>query len=268
MSASILSLRSILRVFAGLALIAGVLLFAGADDTGEWFSWTIQPPLSAAALGAYYWGACALLVAASRSPSWAGARPVVLPVLVIATVLLVITLVHLDKFDLGSLFGAFWLCAYIVAPPLLAAGIARERAASGPGAAAAGRRLPGALRVALIAEAALLLVASALMLLAPETAAELWPWALTPLTSRALGAFTLGVSLVALMVVRDDTIVLFRGTAAAYAALGMLQLLAVALHSGDLGGDGLATGAYLGFWAAVALTGAYGLIAASASSRS
>ena len=263
------SLRSILRVFAGLALIAGVLLFAGADDTDEWFSWTIQPPLSAAALGAYYWGACALLAAASRSPSWAGARPVVLPVLVIAMVLLVITLVHLDKFDLESLFGVFWLCAYIVAPPLLAAGIALERAASGPRAAAAvGRRLPGALRAALAAEAALLLFASALMLLAPGTAAELWPWALTPLTSRALGAFTLGVSLVALMVVRDDAVVTFRGTSAAYAALGLLQLLAVALHSGDLGGDGLANGAYLAFWAAVALTGAYGLIAASASSRS
>ena len=49
------SLRSILRVFAGLALIAGVLLFAGADDTDEWFSWTIQPPLTAATLGAFYW---------------------------------------------------------------------------------------------------------------------------------------------------------------------------------------------------------------------
>ena len=48
-------LRWTLLGFAGLALIAGFLLFLGASDTEKWFSWTIEPPLSAAALGAFYW---------------------------------------------------------------------------------------------------------------------------------------------------------------------------------------------------------------------
>lgn len=266
MSAPVPSLRSIFFAFAGLALIAGLLLFAGADDTADWFSWTIQPPLSAAALGAYYGAAFALLLAAARSPSWAGVRPIAYPVLSIATILLAITLIHLDKFDMDSLFGIFWLCAYIVAPPLLLVGILRERGDAEAGGGA--RRLPAALRTALAAEGAVMLAAAALMLLAPDSAADLWPWALTPLTSRALGAFTLGVALVALIVVRDDALVLFRGTAAAYTALGLLQLLAVALHNGDLGDDGLASGLYIAFCGAIAATGAYGLIAARASSRS
>ena len=37
-------LRWTLLGFAGLALIAGLLLFAGSSETDEWFSWTIEPP--------------------------------------------------------------------------------------------------------------------------------------------------------------------------------------------------------------------------------
>jgi hypothetical protein len=47
-------LRLVFQVFAALALIAGGLLFVGASRTDEWFSWTIEPPLTAATLGAFY----------------------------------------------------------------------------------------------------------------------------------------------------------------------------------------------------------------------
>ena len=38
--------------------------------------------------------------------------PALVPVTVIAVLLLVATLIHLDKFDLDSLFGWFWLIVY------------------------------------------------------------------------------------------------------------------------------------------------------------
>ena len=263
-------LRLTLIGFAALALTAGALLFFGATDTDDWFSWTIEPPLTAAALGAFYWGAFVLLAVAAGASGWTAVRPIVLPVLAIAIALLVITLVHLDRFDMDSLFGVFWLCAYVAAPPLLVAGIALERRRTPPAPASTpSKPLGRGLRIALTIEGAAMLAASAVMLLAPDTAADLWPWALSPLTSRALGAFVLGVALVALMVVRERGITLFTGTAAALVALAALQLLAVALHSADLGDDGLATGVYLGFVAAVGATGLYALAsAASAFSRS
>ena len=260
-------LKNTLLGFAVLALTAGFLLFVGAEDTDDWFSWTIQPPLTAAALGAFYWSAFALLLAGALAPSWRAARPVVYPVLVIATVLLVVTLIHLDRFDMDSVFGVFWLCAYIVAPPLLVAGIVVERRREDPGVG--GRVLPGILRTALTFQSAALVALAAVMLLAPDSAADFWPWALTPLTSRALGAFVLGVGLVAVLVARDDELIPFRGMAAAYTMLGAFQLLAVALHSSDLGDDGLATGIYIAFLAVIAASGLYGLsIAARASARS
>jgi hypothetical protein len=187
-------------------------------------------------------------------------------VLAIAVVLLAVTLVHLDKFDMDSVFGIFWLCAYIAAPPLLIYGIAVSRGSSeGP---ARSRALPGPLRAALWGEGAAMLVASSIMLLAPESAGDWWPWALTPLTSRALGAFTLGVALVGLFVAWENRLELFEGTSLAYLALGLLQLLAVALHRDDLGGDEAANAIYIAFLALVVATGLYGSIAARAFSRS
>ena len=60
-------LRLILELFAGLALIAGALLFLGATRTDAWWSWTIEPPLTAATLGAFYWAAFVLILMAARS---------------------------------------------------------------------------------------------------------------------------------------------------------------------------------------------------------
>src|SRR5262245_29648842 len=100
-------LRMILEVFAGLALIAGALLTFGATRTDSWWAWTMSPPLTAATLGAFYWAAFVLILSAARSKTWVQARPAVYPVAVIAVLLLVITFVHLDRFDLDSLFGVF-----------------------------------------------------------------------------------------------------------------------------------------------------------------
>jgi hypothetical protein len=130
------------------------------------------------------------------------------------------------------------------------------------------RRLPGLLRSILLVEGAVMLAAGLLLLIAPGRADDIWPWALTPLTSRAIGVFLLGIGLSALIAVRDDDPVSFRGAAMAYTALGLLELLALNLHTPDLGDRPFATTLYAVFWVAVVLTGGYGLRAATASSRS
>jgi hypothetical protein len=120
----------------------------------------------------------------------------------------------------------------------------------------------------LIVEGAVLLVTGALLLLAPSVADDIWPWALSPLTSRAIGSFLLGIGIAALLAAREDDPVSFRGAALAYTALGLLELLALNLHIPDLGDRPAATTLYAAFWVAVVLTGGYGLSAARASARS
>jgi hypothetical protein len=253
-------LRWTLIGFAGLALVALLLLTLAADDTEDWFSWTIQPSLSAAALGAFYGAALVLFIAGVRAPEGVTVRQIAPPVLAIATTLLAVTLIHLEKFDLDSVFGVFWLCAYVVAPPLILVGIWRGRKAAGT--RPEGPELPPALSLALAMEGVALALTSAMLLFSPETANDLWPWQLTPLVARAFGAFTFGVALVALIVARDGVIGAM-GIAAAYATLGALQLLVVGIHAGDLGDREVATAIYVAFWGAVLVTGVYGLSSAA-----
>jgi hypothetical protein len=259
-------LRLTFYAFAALALIAGLMLFAGATRTDDFFSWTIEPPLTAATLGAFYWAAFVLILGAAQSETWAAARPTALPVAVIATLLLVATLIHLDRFH-RDLFGWFWVAAYALVPPLFGWVIFEQLRA--PGEDRRGpRRLPGPLRVALVVEGFAMLGAGTLLFVAPDTAADLWPWALTPLTSRAIGAFVFGIGLAAAFAAWADDLFSFRGAADAYAVLGALTLLAVLLHRSDLGDDGVATAIYLSFCALILMTGAYGSSAARAASRS
>jgi hypothetical protein len=256
-------LRLILWAFAGLALIAGALLFFGATNTEMWWSWTIQPPLTAATLGAFYWAAFVLILSAARSRSWASARPAVYPVAVIAVLLLVVTLYHLDRFDLDSLFGIFWLVVYALVPPLLVWAVAGQLRTPGDDARPT-QRLPRPLRRLLIFEAVAMLATGGVLLFSAGLADDLWPWALSPLTSRAIGAFILGIGVAALFAVHDDDPINFRGAALAYTVLGLLQLLAVVLHLSDLEGDHFDTAIYVASWSLVILTGVYGLRAAKA----
>ena len=84
-------LRWFFGVSAVLAAIAGAELFAGASDTDRFFSWTIDPPLTAAFMGAAYWAAMVLLAWAARQRTWARARTALPAVFTIAVLLLVAT---------------------------------------------------------------------------------------------------------------------------------------------------------------------------------
>lgn len=261
------ALRATLRVFALLALGAGVLLFVLATETEDSFSWTIEPPLTAAFLGAAYWAALVLIGWTAVQGDWARARPALVPVVLIAVLLLVTTLVHLDKFDLDSLFGWFWLVVYSVVPPLLVGLVVVNLRAPG----SAGRAmpdLPAGLRVLLAVQAVVMLAAGVVLFVAPSSADSFWPWPLTPLTARAVGAFVIGFGAAAAYAAYEADSARLRGSAWAYLALGLLELAALALHSEDLAGPAGSEPVYVVFVASVVVAGAYGLAASSARSRS
>jgi hypothetical protein len=86
----------------------------------------------------------------------------------------------------------------------------------------------------------------------------------TPLTGRAIGAFLCGFGVAAWFAVRENDLDRLYGAALAWAALGGLELLAVALHGDDLTASGSATALYLAFFASVLAVGGYGVLAARA----
>ena len=259
-------LRVLLSMFAGLALVAGFLLFPLAEETDRFFSWTIQPPLTAAFMGAAYWAAFVLIAWAARAATWELARPALVPVTTIAVLLLVATLVHLDKVDLDSIFGWFWLVAYCSVPPALAV-LVWAQARRAAGSAPAAHPVPAALRAARLLQAVVMGGLGAVMYVEPSTAGDLWPWALTPLTARAVSAFLIGFAAAAAYAAWDNRLEPFAGAAHAYAALGALELLAAAVFSGDFDG-GARTVLYVGFTVTVLAVGAAGSLAVRRIQRS
>jgi hypothetical protein len=192
-------MRIILAAAAFLVFLAGLQLFVFTLRTAEWFAWTIDVPMTAVFLGAAYWSSAVLEVAGARSATWGRARLTVWTVLVFTTLTLVVTLVHLDKFHLGAEHPASaryitwgWIAIYAGVPVAMVVALVLQRHAP-PAAGAVRRALPTALRLLLAGLAVVLLVGGVALLLRPEEAAQGWPWALTPLTGRAIGAWLVGL---------------------------------------------------------------------------
>jgi hypothetical protein len=235
------TMRALLATFAVLTAMAVVALFVLAEDTDRLFAWTIQPPLTAAFLGAGYAAGFVLVVLSFRDPVWAHTRVPVLTILAFVVLTLIATLVHIDRFHFQEEFAGlpfvaraaawFWLGVYVLVPVLMLVALAPQERA--PGRDPEPRHpVPGLLRTALAVESAVLLAVGIALYSAPSTAASLWPWPLTPLTARVVAAWLIafGVAAAAALVERDlDRVA---AGAVAYVVFGVLALLALPRYGG------------------------------------
>jgi hypothetical protein len=237
------------------------LLFVLAAETDDWFSWTIQPPLTAAFLGASYWAAAVLFCWTLRRGDPGRASAALLPVGLIAVLLLTATLIHWDRFH-DDLFGWFWRAAYVTVPVALAVVAPRALHAARAGDHPPRWPLPDPVRALLALQGVVMLALGLYLFIAPTSADALWPWDLTPLTARAIGAFVVGFGASALHAVAANDLARFDGAALAYAALGALELLAVARYAGDFTGADADSWVFVVFLGSVLATGLYGALTA------
>lgn len=195
-------LRVILLVAAGLVFLAGVQLFVFPLRTAEWFAWTVKAPMTAVFLGASYFSSVVLELAGALSERWGRARLTTWAVLVFTTLTLLVTLVHLDAFHLGSeqptsarVVTWGWLAIYAGVPAAMLVGIVQQSRTRTDGSAPAQdvRPLAPAWRMLLAGLALVLLAGGVALLLFPAWAAGAWAWPLTDLTARAIGAWLVGL---------------------------------------------------------------------------
>lgn len=196
-------MRRLLYVAAFLVFLAGLVLFVFPLRTAEFFAWTVTPPMTAVFLGAAYWASAGLEVAGARSAGWDSAKLAVWPVFIFTTLTLGVTLLHLDRFHLSpenALLAQIatwaWLAIYAIVPVAMLAvswvQLRSRRPASKPDTA--GRPvLPPALRLLMLGIAGVLLLYGVALLAVPLQAAAWWPWQLSELTARAVGAWLVGL---------------------------------------------------------------------------
>jgi hypothetical protein len=197
-----------LVIFLILVPAAFVLWLRPGSTADEW-SWAIAPSLSAIFLGSGYAAGAYFFLRTFLASRWPPSSAGVFGAAFFAALMLIATLLHWDKFNHGdaptvaaiAYYG--WVGVYILSPFAVGAlWFANRRTDSGvpePGE----RLVPRGARLAARCFAVGAFGAAIVFFVFPDTAIDLWPWQLTPLTARVLGSFTAQVGAGALLLSAD-----------------------------------------------------------------
>lgn len=256
-------MRAMLYTASGLVFAVGITLFLLTDQTEMYFAWTIQSTLTAAFLGGSYWAACVLEFLAARQRRWADARVAVAAVVTFTALTLVVTLIHFDRFHFGAPLlitraGTwFWLAVYALVP-IIMGGLwwlqvrvpGSDQPISVP--------MPEWMRLSLILITTVLLTVGIALFAAPATVAPGWPWALTPLTGRAIGAWLIGLGIGAGQATLERDLIRTRPMMIASVVFSVLQFVVLARYAGQFSWAAPQGWAYLLFLVAFTMIGVYG----------
>jgi hypothetical protein len=243
--------------------LAGFQTFVLTEQTEHYFAWTIQPPITAAFLGAAYWASFVLEVLASREKWWDRTRIAIPTVLVFTIMTLLATLLHIDRFHFNSpepiaVFASwFWLAIYAFVPALLLVFLFRQLRAAGKDEPRF-RPLPLWLRSLLGVQGVVLLGIGIPLFLAPQIASVVWPWKLTALTARAVAAWLIGLGVGAGQAVYENDFARLRVAMISYTFFGVLELLALARYLTSIDWTAIQSWLYVAFLASVLVVGVRG----------
>jgi hypothetical protein len=223
-----------------LALANGVFLYflPGRSDTD--YAWAIKPAVNGAFIGAgFLAGTIATGLVLFAATRWRSLQTLPPALWVLATTLLIATLIHTERFKWDYAPTYAWLVVYAGVPFVLPVLVVLQRAVAEPEPPAD----PG-LRVVRVLSAvlgAVLVVGAAALFIAPVEVGEHWPWPLTPLLGRAVAAWyaMVGTMLLscALQLRRATEAVIPYATLAAWCVLLLLLPLLNANDVDTGGGD-------------------------------
>ncbi len=186
--------RAVSYAIAPFLIVAFAVLYPWPTDTGRLFAWHIVPTMTAMVLGSAYLGGAYFFVRAARSSAWHTVKAGFLPVATFASLMGIATIIHWNKFLHTHVAFWLWVLLYFTTPFLIVWVYLRNRRTDPP-ATADDRLLPAVTARTIGAIGALALAMGLFLFLAPAAAIRIWPWHLTPLTARVLGAvFCLGLA--------------------------------------------------------------------------
>jgi hypothetical protein len=256
-------MRWLLYAASTLVFLAGFQLIVFTEQTASYFAWTVSPPITAAFLGAAYWAAVPVEVIAAREATWAKARIAVPAIFLFTALTLVVTLVHVDRFHFASPIPSaqaaawFWLAIYAGVPAaMLVIGLLQLRVPGGD--PPRGPSAPRWMRIVVLVQGGGMLAFGAGLLLVPAVVGPAWPWNLTPLTARAIGAWFVGIGFAAFHANRENDFLRIRPLGGGYTVFAILQLAAIARYSGTVNWNAPSAWVYLAFLLSILPVGLFG----------
>jgi hypothetical protein len=173
---------------------AFVILYGFPRHTARLFAWPIKPTMTSMMLASAYLGGAYFFVRVLAERHWNVIKGGFPPVVLFASLLAVATVILWDVFNHRLVTFWVWATLYFTTPFLVfAAWLANRRVAGVPAA--------DELRLSLVARwivgviGVLALIQGLVMFMAPGLVAPFWPWSVTALSCRVIGAiFCLGAA--------------------------------------------------------------------------
>jgi hypothetical protein len=227
----------------GLAIVAGPILYLFPNDTGTYFAWTIQHPLTPVFMGASYFAGIGNLIAVWEN-RWSLARVQLPAILMFTVTMLLATLLDLSIFNWSHPVAWAWLGVYLVSP--LAAGLVMLRGERDYEATETqAQRLPGTFTPVMYALAFLSGLLGLFLFLAPERAASFWAWSITPLTGRVIGGWYLSSAALQFMLARQTSLRTARVGLLANVLVTSLLVIGALVHFSELNGPAVSVWFYM-----------------------
>jgi hypothetical protein len=180
------------RWVAGLVIpflvVAFVILYFFPHNTSKLFAWEIKSPMTAMMLGSAYAGGIYYFAGLIMTRQWHRIKVGLLPVTTFASVLSIATILHWDKFNHGTLPFFAWTSLYFTTPFIIFALWLRNRGQDTNQPDANDAIVPQVLSFVIGIVGATTFVIAIFLFLNPALMIQLWPWTLTPLTSRVMAA--------------------------------------------------------------------------------
>jgi hypothetical protein len=168
---------------------AGVILYGFPLDTERLWAWPMGPEMTSLAVGGGYLAGAVLFVRCLWQRDWHRIGLVFCVATVLTVLLLIATLLHWESFSHQHPSFWAWLIVYLVTPVLLPVVWLRNRRYD-PGVPAPGTPLvPRWVRAVVGVVGGAQVLVALVFFVRPALAVDVWPWDVTPLTTRTLAAF-------------------------------------------------------------------------------
>ncbi|HSF79850.1 MAG TPA: hypothetical protein VLA49_01370 [Anaerolineales bacterium] len=195
--------RIVAAIVVPVLVLAFIILYFFPDLSGRHFAWDIQPRMTAMFMGAGYLGGAWLFTNAIFGRSWHRVAAGFWPVTTFTVAMLLATILHWSRFDIGHFPFQVWLGLYILTPFLVPWLWLRNRVTDPITAEVDDVEVPSLPRWSLGLLGAFLLVFALLGFAWPAWLVPLWPWQLTPLTARVLSGWFALLGVGGLVISRD-----------------------------------------------------------------
>jgi hypothetical protein len=172
-------------------LVAWGILYLFPARTADLFAWPITPPMTAMLMGAGYLAGAYFFARLLRGRRWSHFAAGFPPVAAFASLMMIATFLHWDRFTQGHVSFWTWFILYLTTPFIVSGVWLVNRRVSKTAPESGDTPLPGALRLAFGVLGAALVLLGLLLFVQPQRMIAVWPWTVTPLTARALLSFFL-----------------------------------------------------------------------------